>query len=44
MCKNGASRNTLIQIHANMLKYQFPPNIVQAKYNTLNFTVYGKST
>lgn len=27
-------RNTQIQIHANVLKNLFPPNIVHAKYNT----------
>lgn len=34
--------NTLNQIHANLFKYQFPLNIVLAKYNT--FTVYSVYT
>lgn len=33
-------RNKLIQIHANLLKNCFPPNIIHAKYNT--FTVLGQ--
>lgn len=33
----GTSRNKFIQVHANMLKKNFQPNIVHSKYNT--FTV-----
>lgn len=40
MYKNRNIQKSLIQIYANVLKNDFPPNIlIQAKYN-----VYSKST
>lgn len=35
--KRGASRNHFIQLYAKLLKNQYPPNIMQAKY--IIFTV-----
>lgn len=37
MYKRGAFRNNSIQLYANFLKTQYPPNIIQAKY--IIFTV-----
>lgn len=36
------TKNTLIQIHANLLQNLFSPNIVHAKYHTFTLRSSGK--